>query len=108
MTKKYITPMAKEPEFVVVPSGSLDEKGNKLKRVAIAFQRNAQGAGQYITSDLKEQKFLEESEWFKSGKLVALEVKGTDKKEDAPEPTQATGPQTSEVVTKGKGKKAVK
>lgn len=101
MTKKYITPLAKEPEFIVVPSGSLDERGNKLKRKAIKFYRNSQGVGQYVTSDPKEQGFLENSEWFKLGKLNVVVIKGDERStEDAVAPAQAVGPQTSEVKTK--------
>jgi hypothetical protein len=107
MTKKYITPLAKEPEFIVVPSGSLDERGNKLKRKAIKFNRNNQGVGQYITSDPAEQKFLENCEWFRLGKLHVVTMKEVEKEPETPvSPAQAVGPQTSEVKTKPEGKKA--
>jgi hypothetical protein len=101
--KTYLTPNAREPEFVVVPKGAINEQGIKLKRIAIKFYPNARKVGQFITSDPKQQEWLEGSEWFKLGKMILL--KGhIAAPTDAPEQTQTTGPVSSEGAVRKKRK----
>lgn len=95
--KTYITPLAKEPEFVIVPMGTFNELGVKLKRKAIKFYPNVRGVGQFTTSDPKLQAFLDNHEWMKLKKLVCMgESKMVPPSEPIePEQKQTVGPVTS-------------
>lgn len=106
--KTYITPLFKEPEFVIVPMGAINEAGVKQKRKAIKFQRNARGVGQFKTADPKIQAFLEGHEWFKGKKMICVGEQSTaDVPPEEIEQSQSSGPATSEPKAKGKpGRKA--
>ena len=101
--KTYLTPIAREPEFIVSPMGLRNELGVKIKRRVIKFRPNARKVGQFTTSDPKVQEWLENCEWFKLGKMEVLV--GHLAPVEGEEPTQTTGPQTSEVKVK-RGRKA--
>ena len=97
--KIYLTPNLREPEFIIVPMGAVNENGIKQKRQAIKFYPNKHRTGQFITSDPKLQAFLDNHEWMKNGKLICTD-KQLDSHETHPQQSQAVGPVTSEGAVK--------
>ena len=101
--KVYVTPYHKEPEFVKVPKGAINEQGVKQKRKAIKFHPNHRGVGQFKTSDPKIQSFLEEHQNFKSGKIVLVGESNMVK--DVPKENEAEKPDPANMADKPKNKK---
>ena len=110
MTEKtYLTPNAREPEFIVVPQGAVNEQtGLKMKRKVIKFHPNARNVGQYIASDPKEQEWLESHEWFVVGKMIVVADKSHIETPEVDVPAQTVGPVTSEGAVRGGKRRAAK
>jgi hypothetical protein len=79
MMKHYITPRIKEAELVIHPAGKKDPQGNRIPRKAIQFYPNEAGCGSYKTSDPKEQEFLDNHEYMKTGELMVMGAENAPK-----------------------------
>jgi len=101
--KVYVTPNLKEPEFIIVPRGQVNEQGIKLRRKSINFQPNHRGVGQFKTSDPVLQKFLENHENFKTGRLVLVGESNMVK--DVPKEKEDVKPDIEIVLDEPKKKK---
>ena len=100
--KTYITPLAKEPEFIIAGKGSLKAKNMGVTSARVKFHRNGRGVGQYATKDPVIQKFLDNHEWMADGRMtcttehmIPAEEDETPNGDSEAAPKQTNGPMTS-------------
>jgi len=72
MTNTYVTPGRVSPELVIIPMGLKDGVGNKIKRESIIFTPNAVNVGEFTTSNKEHIKFIENHEWFRTGRVLLI------------------------------------
>lgn len=98
--KTYVTPLAREPEFIITPKGAVNEVGARLRRKAAKFHPNSRGVGQFTTSDAKIQEFLDNHPWMRNHKMLCIGAHGMTPAEEPIEvaPRQTAGPVAVPVI----------